>query len=716
MVEHKNLADIVSDIRDAEDPIRHIMVLTYEFDECQLANLVSDSELLEEARISRKQLLEISRIRPIVVYDAAKTKENRSLPQLLELHPWKSRAFGCHHSKAYCLVTNARIHLVLGSFNLTQSGLFRNREVLDYFVWALDGNQSDDPHILRQWTDFLRARYLSRMYNSGLSALTQLIETLEARYRRLPASPAGDISLVFSGYGVNGENGLDTLKALWSRWFPDESPTGLLVVSPFFDQNPDESSIAGDFLSAFPELHEIHICTSEETEPMLGKGHFGPSVPGANHALFLIPKRTGEEERKTILAEAASQHIFISDAQTLERKLHAKVLLLFNGQNGISYAGSANFSRHAWLGRNQELGVARRENDISALRKNIMRGLYIERENRYAALPPSPPRRYELVDDEEEITHERFPEFIEHIVLERCPATNRARFVLHRSASDPGQYTARDYKVTWGIEPLEVRLDEPLEVRLDEPLTSQWIENTEWQKRLVGGRNLAFHHRNLPDLTFWFPFQYSESLINESGYLLNITSSDWLLCHASTQMNSESFGLADYADDVENASGHELDSLAPDREANAVIAMQRYLQQFGDVEDAFRKKVELILKDCEPNADRQDRSADHIKSAVLSPLEMFFTILRKEYAEKSGPGDALPQYAFRLGELLLFILELSKISSLTRGILSQLCRHIEEALHALSDMEQGEDSILRSYLAFVLQGTREAGPLPGKTQ
>lgn len=699
MTEPKSLADIISGIEAASDPIQNIMSLTYEFDECQLVNFVFGRDLLEEARISQKKLLELSKIRPIVIYDAAKTKESRSLPQFLELHPWKSRAFGCHHSKAYCIVTGAKVHLVLGSFNLTQSGLFHNREVLDHFTWGLDDVHSDDSHILGQWINFLSERYISRMHNSEHSALEQLIKTLEARRDKLPASTGEDnCSLVFSGYGENGEKGLNILKTLWSQWFPNESPTGLFVVSPFFDQNPAKSSIAKEFLLAFPSLRAIHICTAEETEPMLCKEHFGPPTADASHALFRVPKKTGEDERQAILAEAATQHISISEDQTLERKLHAKVLLLFNNELGISYAGSANFSRNAWLGRNQELGVARRENDIRTLRKNILKGLFIESENRYAALPASLPQRPDLDDDEAEFTHELFPDFIEHIVLERCPETNNARFVLHKTAEEARLLnSSADYRVTWG--------SNPLELMLDEHLASQWIEKKQWQRRLVGGRNLAFYHLRMPDSPFWFPFQYSDSLINETEYLLEITSLDWLLCHATNQTDFGSSGLAGDTSDLENTPSYDINSTAPDRETNTVIAMQRYLQQFGDVEDSFQNNIESILKHYkgdEQNAAAQERCVNQIKSAVLSPLEMFFSILRKEYAENSAAKDALPQYAFRLGELLLFARKLSKNPSLPQGILSPLCGNIEEALSTLSAKEQNGDRILRSYLDFVL--------------
>ena len=242
------------------------------------------------------------------------------------------------------------------------------------------------------------------------------------------------------------------------------------------------------------------------------------------------------------------------------------------------------------------------------------------------------------------------------------------------------------------------------------------LNDTQWQKRLLGGRNLAFHHHGSPNLTFWFPFQYADSLINKTEYLLNITSSDWLFYHASVQMNSGPSGLTDYISDAEYASDYDISSTAPDREANSVIAMQRYLQQFGDVEESFRRKIDLILNGYGQNGSGPDRCVNHIKSAVLSPLDTFFTILRKEYTENSAAKDALSQYAFRLGELLLFVRELSKKTALPQGILSTLCRDIEGALFTLSSKEQEGDSMLRSYLTFIREETMESALLHEKPQ
>ena len=116
-----SLEQIVDAIRSdpAEGGILHLLALTYEFDPEQLANFLFSRSLFASRRLWKPDYAEMARIRPVVFYDAAKSRDTSGLPPLLELHPWQSRAFGCHHSKAYLVVTELAVHLVLGSFNLT---------------------------------------------------------------------------------------------------------------------------------------------------------------------------------------------------------------------------------------------------------------------------------------------------------------------------------------------------------------------------------------------------------------------------------------------------------------------------------------------------------------------------------------------------------------------------------------------------------------------
>jgi hypothetical protein len=228
-----SLAAIIEDEIWADlnrDPLKHIFILTYEFDERQLLNLASGvRDLLNPMNLTHRQYAALAMVRPLVVYDASKTKPSFELPQFAELHPYRSKAYCCHHSKAYCLVTEEKIILALGSFNLTHTGLFKNREVLQHFIW--DETHRAGRSLLDQWIKFLTDNYASRLKSSSASALIGLLETLSERASKLPNEPlARETALIHSGYNSNG---LKQLSDLWSAWFPNLQPKTLSVVSPF---------------------------------------------------------------------------------------------------------------------------------------------------------------------------------------------------------------------------------------------------------------------------------------------------------------------------------------------------------------------------------------------------------------------------------------------------------------------------------------------------
>ena len=107
---YRSFRDITAGIfsRRNDDPIKHIFVLTYEFDDQQLQNLVCGNDLETDFELRQAQLKVLCDIRPVVIYDSRKTPEAPKLPQFLELHPWRSGAWSCHHSKAYLIVTATR--------------------------------------------------------------------------------------------------------------------------------------------------------------------------------------------------------------------------------------------------------------------------------------------------------------------------------------------------------------------------------------------------------------------------------------------------------------------------------------------------------------------------------------------------------------------------------------------------------------------------------
>ena len=100
--EHRSLRDVFETIADEarNNPVRHIVALTYEFDDQQLINLLVGrplDELYEPCGFDLKRIAELT---PVVVYDARKTREGQATPHFLELLPVQLPAYTCHHPKA----------------------------------------------------------------------------------------------------------------------------------------------------------------------------------------------------------------------------------------------------------------------------------------------------------------------------------------------------------------------------------------------------------------------------------------------------------------------------------------------------------------------------------------------------------------------------------------------------------------------------------------
>lgn len=659
-----------------DDPIEHLVVLTFEFDEQQLLNLVQHHALEEQRDLARSGLKLLSTIRPVVFYDARKTKPFGRLPQFLELHPCKTPGFSCHHSKAYCIVTRKAIRLVVGSFNLTYTGLFRNREVLQEWTWQ--SAKSADTHILVEWIAFLREHYLTEAQASSQSALAAALATLDARTSawRLPP-PALDRPghLLISGYGER--SGLDLLVDQWNAWFPEQAPTSLFAVSPFFDENPAPHCIAEQISSRFPTLSRLEIVTDAANQANLSRAHFGRHFAPDQSALRLIPETILADERARIERQGSNS----TKDLALNRVLHAKVLLLATEDGaGVAYLGSANFSRKAWLGDNRELGFIERIDNAHALREVVLRGLSVAPSNHFEELPALPPESPPKLDPEDIVEDSLFPGFIDFFVLAPSPGSDCFRFRVHGTQLE----RIAEYDIHWA----DMRLTFADGV-------SQDISIGQFRNTLLGGRTLEFRHRKKADRRFWFPFQYAGEIISDRQALMHASSWDWLAFHLSPNG-------ADEGEDPEstqwldgrNSAALPVAMLDVDREANCVIAMQHYLSLFSSVEGCFERRLVESLKVDDPSARQRA-----IRSQVVEPLSGLATLLQREPVQQ--PADRL----FKLGELGLFVESLARQTSATeRTEFAKLIAGIRSAL----DAAKGADALAADYHAFVVGQLRFA--------
>ena len=639
---HASFSEVVSEVlANKSDQLLHVLVLTYEFDEQQLLNLVASRDLEEDFELQQMQLKLLSDIRPVVIYDARKTRACNKLPQFLELHPYKTAGFSCHHSKAYLLVTEQTVRLVLGSFNLTATGIFKNREVFEHFIW--DESHRENIALLSQWAAFLANAYASRVRASSRSALKLILQTIEQRLADWPAIDKGQVheyQLLHSGY-LPDQNGMNQLRSAWERWYPDEEPVSVLAVSPFFDITPQNACMAKDLRTRFPELSAMTLVTDQSVITSLSKAHFaGIEVP----ELLQIPAELGQAERERIEALARLSGNSIKD-QKIARKLHAKILLLQSSNHALLYFGSGNFTRKAWQGANQELGLVAQESSPQQTRINILRSLGVEDGNLYAQLPDVPSAQALCADDEAYEEDTDFPGFIETIQLLADTGASRVRFCFEfgaRGSDEEGDALA-NYSVDWA----GIRLTIVGKY-------SQWIERQEFQNRLVGGRNISFRKVGQTEFVFWFPFQYMEEMIAEREVYLLPSSLDWMNFYLNPNPNGSGapgvYVPGDAAADSTEFSATPQDG--PDRDSNCVIAMQSYLTLFSRIENDFYKRTRDACAFPAAQAKRQ------LSLQVIDPLSGLGRLLEREALARQQPmkqDQTDPSDLFKLGELLLLV-------------------------------------------------------------
>lgn len=663
-----NFSDLFSEVLTLldNDPIEHFIVLTYEFDEQQLLNLAVLRSLEEEKEIGKSGLKLLSSIRPVVFFDARKTKPFGRLPQFLELHPCKTAGFSCHHSKAYCIVTRKTIRLAVGSFNLTFSGLFRNREVIESWCWR--SADSPDTHLLFEWIEFLKQHYFAESQESSASALGAALLTIEKRVSGWRKATESASHFLASGY-ENG-NGIDALVAQWKRWFPNQGPNRLFVVSPFFDEVPQGNSISAKLAEQFPLLSDIEVVTDESAFNNLSKMHFGPAEKRKRATLRLIPESLSDSERNRIETQTAGK----TKDLVISRPLHAKILILsFGGGIGLAYLGSANFSVKAWLGANREFGLVWRIDDATSLRNGVLSALSVSPEDHFNELPLLPPEKPPKADEESVPDDSLFPDFIDYIVLEPFDGLDQLVFrIKGGDISRLGEYDAQ-----WVDLKLEFTDGRSQIIRLDD-----------FRNVLLGGRTIEFKPYSDAAKSFWFPFQYAGELVAEREALMHSSSWDWLNFYLNPDYEEG-------PDDPENLPKFGVPPPVPppispidvDRDTNCVIAMQRYLSLFSRIEIIFETRLTAVLK-VENSVAREQA----LKTQVLDPLAGLAALLEREPSKR--PEERL----FKLGELKLLLSSLSRQApAALHGWFTQYLSRLEAAMIPL----QGRDLLLSDYIQFV---------------
>ncbi|CAG9172482.1 hypothetical protein LMG23992_02247 [Cupriavidus laharis] len=627
----ETLRDYFGGIFDAvgKDPVEHIVVLTYEFDDQQMLNLSALEHMGRtfEPRISH--LASIAKLVPIVLYDARKTREAMRLPHFMELLPVRTAAYSCHHAKAYLIVTRDHVHLALGSMNFTASGLFANREVFDTFRWS--GKELQDRPVLADFLAVLRSETCSAFASAPLEAV---IAKLDERLSAWQGRPdAGDARLLHQGY--DDKTGLESLRARWRAAYGDDAePDRVIVVSPFFDRDIAAHTVSEDLARAFPRLAAIDVITDSIVANYLCQRHFNGV---GRRRLFLIPDQISDEERQHIAQ--ANQTFDISD-HVITRKLHAKILILMRGSDALVYLGSGNFTRKAWTGGNHELGFTRTMcADPDALLAQLQRNLGAAATDRYADLPAQHPAETPPDDDDDAyVDGAGYPDCVLGIELCASDDPEKMHFVIR--TAEGRQEELSHYRILWGKFPLSVKAGR-----------SQPLQRAELASCLLGGRNLCFRPLSDPATVFYLPFRHSAALFEQRELFIYPRAEDWMLQQLGVERMPDR-DLGEYLPgDAPPADEDPALAAHAQREENPVIRMQRYLSLFASIEATFRKRANTCRKG--PAAEIDQRWRDEI----TQPLAAFADVIAQE-----ADGDGLTRDAiFKLGELALFTRRLMDI-------------------------------------------------------
>lgn len=352
MTRYLSLQERLEELAKEEKRIEAAVILTYEFDPELIESLASSGTIhLEDEDESGDGFLWTSDFPCALFYDPKCTQAPARLPGNFEVHFWSKRGpYRCHHSKAYAFVfDDGTAELILGSFNLTASGLSGNRELLLDFQLSKE-DRTHEP-VFRDWLRFVRQELRKRAPESD--ALLRHELRLSMLFEQEDSAETFAEGLLASGYEefAGGLSGLESLRLRAKEI--DLEPETLVFVSPFLDRpESKEGPVLSDFLKNFSTIKKIVGFTAAKAVPKC----LFPVSSEQTLALYSIREEIDEDEEKHLRIRCDRADLALKG---LQRNLHAKLLLLLDRKGkGLLYVGSANFTRKAWLsGGNCELGA-----------------------------------------------------------------------------------------------------------------------------------------------------------------------------------------------------------------------------------------------------------------------------------------------------------------------------------------------------------------------
>lgn len=324
---------------------------------------------MDDRRVrSRIQLEgELAKMDAVAIMMQATRFQGRPKSLRVDVRPAIPATGGVLHAKVTLLVHDEVVRLIVASANLTTSGYRENREVA--FVLAANKKNPEAGALIRQVLDGLPARLAPWWSPAAQKVFESAQATLDAI--GVPTE-LEDEAFVWGG-------GAEPLWQRVLRFWPDgEMVTRISIVSPFWSDESGNGPLAQlvralRARSALVEGAEVRLVTDPQPETTTG---FRPTLP-ASYGTF--DARTLGIEATAIAAKAQVDEEDVGrDDLRMERRLHAKVLLLEGSRVSVAYAGSANFTIPGWgfgnaSAANVEAGIVlrRRGKSRSALAELI---------------------------------------------------------------------------------------------------------------------------------------------------------------------------------------------------------------------------------------------------------------------------------------------------------------------------------------------------------
>ena len=618
---------------------KRLLILTYHLQGEALLRAIN-----REAPRSFKTWAKLESLDPVIIYDGKITGRLQVLPPSIELLPHNVRG-GLHHSKAWCKLAPNKIELTLGSFNLTEPGIYLNRELFRSFCWTptdLSGSA-----MIKEFLEFVQDsigpwREDGRALNEFIKEAVRMISTWDYR----PSTT----KVLSSGY--KDQDGLSLLIQEWKKNGATTVAKELVVVSPFFDTDPQntflDEIIGRELISESTHLTLMTAPNQHNILPMFRAYAKKWEEFKGGSSLYLSKKKIEKEDPEWSEINAIAKDRLDEDLRkdyAAFRDLHAKLLAIYDGKRWLVYCGSANFTRNAWLGTNRELGWTEwldlgKEQFISGLAEGLNAKALKWSEISSAVNPE------ELGREEEAEDFVNFPDCITGVKLFSVDSN----LVQFRFAIDlEVQPQIESYKIRWGNREIVLQT-QPDKANIYLSQTISLIGNVE----LLAQQNLELCHIADAEFKFFYPFVFDEVLREKRLLAMYSSSDEWLSKYLSPHSTGPDFIIDELGGDPNEIINIANDALsaslrAVNRDNNKTIAIQRFLTQYLVLEKTFFQRVQDYLAVFDKDGGEQLGLFSQVDP---SSLIHYIKLLERELLNETGDYAAA---LFKLGEALALL-------------------------------------------------------------